>query len=87
MILPWPTRGLGNLELAAEQHETAITKGHIVSDYINLATIYKEAGKLDAALDLYAKALSRIIQIISLYRHQPWVDIYLKGKRGIYKSY
>lgn len=69
-------QGLGNLELAAEQYETAIKKGHIVSDYINLATIYKEAGKLDAALDLYAKALQNNPDNISIYINLG--DIYLE---------
>jgi len=69
-------QGLGNLELAAEEYEIAINKGHVVSDYINLATIYKEGGKLDAALDLYTKALEKNPDNISIYINLG--DIYLE---------
>lgn len=69
-------QGLGNQDLAAREYEIAIQKGHVVSDYINLAIIYKEAGKLDAALELYTKALEKNPNNVSLYLNLG--DIYLE---------
>lgn len=69
-------QGLGNLDRAAIEYEVAIEKGHIISDYINLATIYKETGKLDAALDIYKNAIHENPGNISIYMNMG--DIYLE---------
>ncbi len=82
--------GLGNLEKAAEEYELAINKGAVLGDYINLAALYKEIGKLDPALTIYKKALGENPNNASIYlnmgniylekdQYQEAIDILNKG--------
>lgn len=74
-------QGLGNMVRAAEEYEIAIEMGQVISDYINLASIYKDTGKLDMALDIYEKAIKENPDNISIYLNMG--DIYLEiGEYG-----
>lgn len=83
-------QGLGNLEKAAEEYELAINKGALLGDYINLAALYKEIGKLDPALIIYKKVLGENPNNASIYlnmgniylekeQYQEAIDILNKG--------
>lgn len=83
-------QGLGNLEKAIIEYEIAINMGHVISDYISLASVYKETGKLDAALDIYTKAIQENFDNVSIYlnmgniyieqeKYEDAIDILKKG--------
>lgn len=69
-------QGLGNFEQAVKEYELAITNGEVLSDFINLATLYKETGHLDSALEIYIKAIAENPKNISIYLNMG--DIYLE---------
>ncbi|MFW6281830.1 MAG: tetratricopeptide repeat protein [bacterium] len=69
-------QGLGNLEKAVDEYELALEKGINVTDYINLASLYKEVGRLDSALELYKKVQNEIPDNISIYLNMG--NIYLE---------
>jgi tetratricopeptide (TPR) repeat protein len=69
-------QGLGYIEKAAEEFELAIEKGQLIDDYISLASIYKETGKYDRALEIYEKAVQESPDNVSIYLNMG--DIYLE---------
>lgn len=71
--------GLGNMKKAADEYEQAIFKGAVIEDYINLANLYKETGKLESALNIYGKALNEDTENLSIYVNMG--DIYLKQSK------
>ncbi len=75
-------QGLGNFEKAAKEYELAINKDAVVGDYINLARLYKEIGKLDPALTIYKKAIDEAPNNSSIYSNMG--DIYLE--KGQYQD-
>ncbi|MEJ6951635.1 tetratricopeptide repeat protein [Natronospora cellulosivora (SeqCode)] len=60
-------QGLGNTSKAAEHYEIAVDKGAVIEDHVNLAILYKEAGKLDLALELYYQILEEDENRRSIY--------------------
>ncbi|MFW6030805.1 MAG: tetratricopeptide repeat protein [Halanaerobiales bacterium] len=59
--------GLGNQEKAAENYEIAVEKGAELDDYLNLANLYKDTGRINAAIKLYNKILEEDAQRSTVY--------------------